>query len=205
MSIPTTKNCALCRTVYEPDEESHIVPAFVYRWLKASSTTGFMRFGPQINQRAQDGIKNYFLCRSCEDHFEKHETKFAAEVFHPFVQDNSHSMDYDEYLLKFAVSVSWRVLAYNKAKWGLKHFRERHGLAVEKTLSVWTDYLLDRTGDIGSHEIHLLPFCGVVDHMTVDVPKNIKNSYEKNLARFEHSDTYLAVLLDLELQQKNKT
>jgi hypothetical protein len=58
--------CRLCHQEFVPKEKSHIVSAFVYRWLKNSSGTGFLRFGPKINQRVQDGIKDYFLCESCE-------------------------------------------------------------------------------------------------------------------------------------------
>ncbi len=39
-------------------QESHIIPSFVYRWLKDSSGTGYLRFGPEPNKRVQDGYKN---------------------------------------------------------------------------------------------------------------------------------------------------
>lgn len=171
--MPEIRQCALCSAPYEPQEESHIVPKFVYRWLKASSTTGFMRFGPEMNQRVQDGIKDHFLCETCEDRFAAHESTFAAEIFHPFVADNCHEADYAEWMLKFAVSVSWRLLAYSNEKRGLPHFRERHMSAVTETLQTWRDYLLDRRDDIGGHEIHLLPLSGIIDHSTSGVPQNI--------------------------------
>ena len=171
--MPITRTCALCATEYEPTELSHIVPKFVYRWLKASSTTQFMRFGPEMNRRAQDGIKDHFLCEACEDRFEKHESKFASDIFNPFVADNSHTAEYEEYLLKFGVSVSWRVLAYGQEKRALHHFRGRHAAAVADTLATWRDYLLDNTHEIGVHEIHLLPISGVIDHSSAEVPENI--------------------------------
>src|SRR5260370_18199897 len=59
--------CALWDRLFEPKERSHIVSKFVYQWLKYTSATGFMRFGPQVNRRDQDGIKDYFLCEQCED------------------------------------------------------------------------------------------------------------------------------------------
>jgi hypothetical protein len=167
------QSCALCNRLFAPMERSHIVSKFVYQWLKDTSVTGFMRFGPQVNRRDQDGIKDYFLCKQCEDRFSAFETSFAREVFHPFTQDNSICVDYNENVLKFAVSESWRILAYIKQKRGLPHFRGRHESAVAETLSTWRNYLLGLVGDIGRHEIHLLPFCGVVDCTGADVPPNL--------------------------------
>jgi hypothetical protein len=154
-------------------EKSHIIPAFVYRWLKESSTTGVLRFGQQMNRRVQDGVKDYFLCAECEDRFEKFETPFSTLIFHPYVRDNAYGTNYDEYFRKFAVSVSWRVLAYGQQKLGLKNFRGRHGWQLNDTLETWKDYLLCGRTDIGSHSIHLVPFCGVVEHTMENVPSNI--------------------------------
>src|SRR5437867_10627001 len=136
--------CPLCGILFQPTELSHIVSSFVYRWLKASSTTGFMRFGPQINRRAQDGVKDYFLCPACEERFSRDEDMFAKKIFYPYVNDNLVCVDYEGYVLKFAVSASWRVLAYGIEKRGLPHFRGRHQEAVRETLDTWRDYLLNQ-------------------------------------------------------------
>jgi hypothetical protein len=167
------QNCALCRTPFEPKELSHIVPAFVYRWLKETSVTGFMPYGPSMNRRVQDGIKDYFLCEACEDRFSSYEDVFAKEFFYPFVENNSGRFEYGENILRFAASASWRVLAYMKQKHGLKHFRGRHDEAVTDTLETWCAYLLGTANDVGRHEIHLLPFCGVIDYSGDDVPRNL--------------------------------
>lgn len=182
--MPEIRQCALCSARYEPLEMSHIVPKFVYRWLKASSTTEFMRFGPEMNRRSQDGIKVHFLCEACEDRFGAHESTFAAEIFHPFVEDNCREADYAEWMLKFAVSVSWRLLAYGQEKCGLPHFRGRHATAVTETLETWKDFLLDRRDDIGVHEIHLLPFSGIIDHSLSGVPSNI-NRYLRRVVEID--------------------
>jgi len=68
-------------------EESHIIPAFVYKWLKASAAASFMRFGTQPNKRVQDGFKRFWLCGKCEDTLNGWETKFANKVFSPFNKD----------------------------------------------------------------------------------------------------------------------
>jgi hypothetical protein len=136
-----TRNCALCGLTYEPKEKSHIVSAFAYRWLKETSVTGFMRHGPRMNRRQQDGVKDYFLCEVCEDRFSRFEGAFANTVFYPLVADSSLHIEYGEDILKFAVSASWRVLAYSNEKRRLQHFRGRHEGAISKTLAVWRRYL----------------------------------------------------------------
>src|SRR5450432_2841681 len=135
--MSVTRTCPLCDGLFEPTELSHIVSKFAYRWLKETSTTGYMRFGPEMNRRAQDGMKDYFLCGDCEDRFSREEGMFAAKIFYPSVEDNSVCVNYQEYALKFAVSASWRVLAYGNQKRGLPHFRGRHERAVRETLASW--------------------------------------------------------------------
>jgi len=180
--MPSERQCALCKAQYEPREVSHIVPKFVYKWLKSTSVTKVMRFGPEMNKRVQDGIKDYFLCEACEDRFGKCEAAFASEIFHPFTKDNSHVKSYGDFMLQFAVSVSWRVLAYNKNR--LHHFRGRHAEAVDATLKVWSDYLLGRCDSIGTHEMHLLPLCGIVECSSSNVPENI-NRYLRRVVEID--------------------
>ena len=48
--------CALClkeKTLCD----SHIIPSFVYKWLKDTSATGYLRNGNSPNLRQQDGLK----------------------------------------------------------------------------------------------------------------------------------------------------
>lgn len=182
------QDCALCLRPFEPKELSHIVPAFVYRWLKATSVTGFLRYGPSMNRRAQDGIKDYFLCEECEDRFSRYENIFAKELFYPFVEDSSVCVEYGEDILKFAVSVSWRVLAYGRRNDRMKHFRGRHEGAIATALDSWRGYLLGTVGDVGRNEIHLLPFSGVVEYSGTDVPSN----FNRYLRRVVEVDTVVS-------------
>lgn len=46
--------CKLCENE-ELKENSHVVPAFVFRWLKSSSPTGFLRKTGNVNKRINDG------------------------------------------------------------------------------------------------------------------------------------------------------
>src|SRR6266496_6749141 len=96
--------CRLCdrETVLE---ESHVVPGFVYKWLKDSSWTGALRCGLRPNKRVQDGYKFYWLCGTCEDRLNTWETTFASLVFYPFNKEEINTVSYDAWLLKFCTSI----------------------------------------------------------------------------------------------------
>jgi hypothetical protein len=80
MAQPTSP-CRLCGATKEL-QESHILPGFVFRWMKATSATGYLRFGQQPNLRVQDGLKLLLLCGDCEGRFNHWETQFANKIFH---------------------------------------------------------------------------------------------------------------------------
>src|SRR5215213_173026 len=111
--MPTEGVCRLCdRRRYL--EESHILPKFVIRWQRDTSVSP-IRDSARPNVRVQDGTKLPFLCSECEDVLQKFETPFASEVFHPAhlpFETRPNEIPYKAYALKFAVSVSWRVLQY---------------------------------------------------------------------------------------------
>src|SRR5260370_1622941 len=102
--------CALCRAV-GPLCGSHIIPAFVARWLKETSVTGFLRGVTQPNRRAQDFPTRRLLCGMCEQRFSVWEAKFAEGVFRPFHDGVRLVFRYEEWLLKFAASLAWRCQA----------------------------------------------------------------------------------------------
>lgn len=61
--------CLLCKREREL-QLSHIIPNFVYNWLKDTSPS-FIRSSQNPNQRIQDGPKYYLLCAECEGLFSK--------------------------------------------------------------------------------------------------------------------------------------
>jgi len=138
-------------------QESHIVPAFVYRWQKETSSTGYLRFGRQVNRRVQDGIKSPFLCQQCETHLNVWETQFANNFFAPFHEDAQTKFEYEEWLAKFCVSISWRVLTYMQEVFPEPRFDARHGTDVQKAISIWADFLLESRSDLDCFEQHLVP------------------------------------------------
>ena len=110
-SIISQPVCALCR---DPAVlmESHIIPAFVYRWLKDTSVTGYLRAGTNPRRRVQDGLKSKLLCANCEARFNRWETSFATEIFHPYNANERLEARYGDWMLKFCTSVSWRALKF---------------------------------------------------------------------------------------------
>jgi 5-methylcytosine-specific restriction endonuclease McrA len=102
-------SCSFCGS-FGDLEESHVLPAFLYRWLRQRGA-GHIRNTETPNRRVQDGLKFPWLCRDCEARFSRYETAFAMKLFHPW-QKGCEPVEYEDWLLKFCVSVSWRVLKY---------------------------------------------------------------------------------------------
>ena len=104
-------NCALCGLV-KPLQRSHIIPKFVYRYIKETSATGFLRHAMVPNQRIQDGIKIDLLCLECERLFSKDEDCFKDNIFDQIILEKKYDLRYGEPFLRFAASISWRVIKY---------------------------------------------------------------------------------------------
>jgi hypothetical protein len=149
--------CRLCELIAEL-QESHVIPAFVFRWRKESSPTPFMRSSSEPERRVQDGIKLNWLCQRCEQTLGNWERQFASTVFHPVTRNGSHRIEYSGWLLKFCVSISWRALLLAKEKTSLTDFSEAERLAAEEPLNVWREFLCGRAPHPGRFEQHLLIF-----------------------------------------------
>lgn len=164
--------CRLCGQT-EDLQESHILPAFVFKWLKETSATGFIRFGQEPNRRVQDGYKKPWLCISCERQLNGWETPFATNIFHPLNEDGSRRVLYREWLLKFCVSVSWRVLSMLREDAGLKHFSQDQRNTANQALETWSQFLFDKLPHPGRFEQHLLPVDAIAHFSGEDLPANI--------------------------------
>ncbi len=95
----------------EAIQNSHILPKYIFTWLKESSPTNYLRATDTPNRREQDGRKNEILCLKCENQFSKLENKFKAEVFEELIKDPStNSLDpkFTEDSIKCALVIAWR-------------------------------------------------------------------------------------------------
>jgi hypothetical protein len=148
-------SCALCRKE-APLRESHIIPAFVFRWLKETSATGYLRTGTNPRRRAQDGLKTPLLCEECEQRFSRLEREFANEIFYPVQQDEVIEVKYGRWFLKFCVSISWRVLTYGMQEGQLDHFSKAQQREARAALDRWAQFLLDEVLHPGRFEQRLV-------------------------------------------------
>ena len=128
--------CKLCGSD-TPLRESHIIPKFVGRWMKATSPTPYLRFGGSVDERLQDLYTVELLCDDCENLFSAWETKFANEIFHPSAAGET-VFRYGPWLVKFAASLAWRAI----------QFRHIHGIQESPSLD----------SIIGKMETHLSRF-----------------------------------------------
>jgi hypothetical protein len=157
----TEGTCRLCRE-HAVLCESHVLPAFVCRWL-AETSLGHVRSTAEPNRRIQDGLKEYWLCNACEERFSKWETPFA-ELFREFHNKGVGEVRvaYGEWALRFAVSVSWRVLFFFRDK-GLQHLSPAEQFSAQRALATWTDFLLDRCDHPEEFQQHLLHLDAATD------------------------------------------
>lgn len=138
-------------------QHSHIFPAFLFRWMRETSGGGYLRHGMTPNQRVQDGLKRYWLCEECEGMFSRSETAFANKVLYPYTKDSSSRIIYGEWLLRFCVSISWRVLHFLKEETSLNNLGTDVVARISKAEATWKEFLLSQRPHPGLFRQHLLP------------------------------------------------
>lgn len=172
--FPCLPECALCLED-RPLVKSHIIPKFFGRTLKkrSGSITLVNGINPQRNPKPQDTIKVPLLCERCESEISKVETAFRNNVL-PANKSLLCPIPYGNWMLKFAVSVSWRVLTYLKYA---PAYREEDITSreivpfvppmsadfhqdAEKALEVWRAFLLDQRDDVYQYEQHIIVLGG---------------------------------------------
>lgn len=168
--------CRLCGS-REALQKSHIIPAFIFKWLKETSATGHIRFGEQPNRRVQDGYKIPMLCRRCESAFSALETQFSKQIFHPYAETRTLEIDYGEWLHDFCVSVSWRVLHMVWERTALDHCSSEQTANASTALSEWKSYLNGESSNIEGFEQHLLPLDAVGSVDGGALPANINRYF----------------------------
>ena len=132
--------CKLCQKNRDL-KESHIIPKFVARWLKETSATGYLRQGFQPNLCRQDFSTEQLLCGDCENRLSRWEKIFAESIFFPYLNEEKREFEYTDWLLKFSVSLIWR-LGVSELD-DFQKYQPRLASDLEKALSVWRNYLLD--------------------------------------------------------------
>lgn len=166
--------CALCDSD-SPLCESHIIPQFVFDWMKETSATGHIRFAENPNRRVQDGWKPRLLCSECEQRFSRWEKAFSERIFTPLntlAEKDRVALPYGPWMEKFAVSISWRVLTVYRLMGGLNEFPNEMVVAADQAQRWWKEFLLDERPNPGSFEQHMLPVNIIADTTVPDLPPN---------------------------------
>jgi hypothetical protein len=171
-SVKGNDQCRLCEE-RRPLQQSHIIPKFVYTWLKETSATGHLRYGGCMNRRVQDGLKRPFLCAECEGRLGVWESEFAARVFIPAHRNESPPFPYGEWCAKFVASVSWRVLMFLKAERELPPMMPVRAARAAEAASVWRNFLLGRTPHPGGFELHGLILGPLKSTTAPNMPANM--------------------------------
>ncbi len=157
--------CKLCHKEKEL-QESHIIPKFVYKWMKQTGT-GRFRQGLNINKPIQDGTKEFLLCRDCEQEFSKREDWFKKNVFSSFIDKGVTTFYPSDNLKYFAVSLLWRVLIYFKDDGNNYKFKEK----LDEAEIEWRKYLHENVDLKKYDSIHLM--YNPDDIEIPDAPQNI--------------------------------
>jgi len=95
-------------------ENSHIIPASIYEWLKETSPTNYIRSTHEPNSRRQDGIKAPLLCSSCENIFSKSEEIFKKNFFNKIANYRKpcpETIKITPDIIKCIYIIAWRTLA----------------------------------------------------------------------------------------------
>jgi hypothetical protein len=156
--------CELCKKNAKL-QISHIVPKFVVRWFK-ESTTGGIRTNRKPNLRVQDFYKTPLLCADCEQLFSIWEKSFYENVFLPLHNPEpvTKSIHYGYWALKFAVSVSWRVLVFFEKEKSVGSFSADQKQLIRDARETWERFLLGELDDPGIYNQHILPLDVIEDY-----------------------------------------
>lgn len=163
-------NCRLCNR-FADLQLSHVIPAFAFRWLRATSGTGHLRTGIEPNRRVQDGQKFYWLCQSCETVLSSYETAFTKNLYHPYSRGDQVRFRYGRWLMLFCTSVSWRVLRFFREEAPHTDYSEDLLNRIENADHAWRRVLLGHCPHPGSYQQHILPL-DAITQATGDFPPN---------------------------------
>lgn len=155
--------CALCGEMAEL-KLSHIIPKFVFRYLKKDSFTGRMRIVSDPNKPVQDGDKMYLLCENCEGLFSVNETHFSNKIYRPFKENGFNGAKYDgDWLHYFITSVNWRtlyldILGFIEGNDDENKITDEQLQTLLKVEDIMRAYLLGKRRDLNNIENHIFFF-----------------------------------------------
>jgi hypothetical protein len=106
------------------------------------------------------------LCDGCEQTISGYEKPFAENVFvplHLLHRNEASPFRYDDWGLKFCVSVLWRLVA-EIGDGGLSHLTEQQRDAARTAERTWREFLVGSRSTPGQFEVHVLPLDEIESH-----------------------------------------
>ena len=101
------------------------------------------------------------------------ERQFAGSIFRPVTEHGDCRVQYGDWLLKFCVSISWRILLLGHEKTSLVDLPEGHRAAAMSALDTWARFLRGEVPHPGSFEQHLLVLEHLGSYRGSPLPPNI--------------------------------
>lgn len=150
--------CKLCSQEAEL-HLSHLYPKFALKWLKNTSPTGFLRSSGDINKRKQDGPKDRWFCRTCEQLFSKDEKLFSEKVFVPYTKAVEELTTFSsgkilgDFVLRFIISLQYRALVCSNSR---DKLNPGNKVLIEDYQVIWREFLLRKRGNTGNCESHII-------------------------------------------------
>ncbi|BDU18614.1 hypothetical protein [Dyella sp. GSA-30] len=160
--------CALCDAPNVALAESHIIPKFVYDWLKKTSPTPYVRYSSDVNSRQQDGPKEHLLCFACEQKLSALEKTLASRLFKKIAnyQKQKSIINVNSNLRLAVLSIFWRTIltARNRESSRTNEDNEAMGIFIESTKT----QILNNSCNT---KIYLAPFFGDSPYYNFDAEK----------------------------------
>jgi len=156
-----------CRMCLEdgPLENSHVVPSFVWRWLKNTSALGYLRTGENPNLRVQDGWKRQWFCRACEDQIGRFEKAFSEKFFPLVVTERPVPYAHGPWLSRFIASVALRtVMLCSERGEAFDLFTPEQKALLPSALEWWRAFVHGEAKTPGVHELHFMPMGAFSDY-----------------------------------------
>jgi hypothetical protein len=99
-----------CRWCGSNAIESHTTPKSILKAARKHVGVTNIRWLEQPNLEVQDLRKYFLLCKSCDNSFSPAENSFLRHIYEPLLT-GSDEFEYDEWLIRFAISLAWKRLA----------------------------------------------------------------------------------------------
>lgn len=173
--------CRLCQSE-STLKESHFIPKFVGKWVKKTGVTGYIRKSNEVDKRAQDIAKEYWLCGDCEGLFAEWERQFANRVFYPFVDKGKSAASYEKWMARFCASLSWRTLTYIRSKNESEAKPEAYIKEIEAAELHLRKFLLGEVDNLYQYEQHVFPLERIESTTERSLPPNINRYFLRTMA-----------------------